>query len=661
MEHPLSAFCLRAQRVVIGVAIAGSTLVVWPSQLEPFGLPKATLAVMAAVIVAALWAIRVAVTRRSDLPIGAVSLAMTAVIIGMAIATLASATPLVAAIGPIRYTGLVPYLAYFLIALAAMTAFRRVPPKAVLLAILIAGSIEVVYGFLQSVGWQPLPFGSYATPVFGTLGNANFLSGWLAITMPVALWAALAPAHSRNWRIAAALLTAGCGLVLWQSNSFQGLPAAAAGIAVVGLAWLTTPAATSTGPVAKLRSMPRPALAGVFGIAAVVLAALAVVLLPAIADRIGSGGAARLEFWSAARRLVMDHPVLGTGPGTFVQYYAAYYQPTGTVAYELADDPHSVPLAMFTGGGAVVGLAYLVLVAVTGFVLILGLRRSRGADRLLLAALGGAWIAYQVQSAVSIDIPPLALAHWVLAACIAGLAGSIRFGFRSIEAAEPPRQRPRSHRRSVPLPVGTKVVMAVALTFAALLFVVTTRPMRAVAATERVNELINTGEPQRALVEARRATEMAPWDDRTWAEYARVAKGLQEFADARTATQRALDLAPGNSAYALQLAALAQRDQDFDEVVRLSRYAARVDPRSPTALAGSARLLLSYGRGDEAERLVMRGLDIQPTAELWAVLGLRRALEGREAAAIEAYRKALALDPSHPEAKAFLEARGVTG
>lgn len=105
-------------------------------------------------------------------------------------------------------------------------------------------------------------------------------------------------------------------------------------------------------------------------------------------------------------------------------------------------------------------------------------------------------------------------------------------------------------------------------------------------------------------------------------------------------------------------AELAHRDQDFDEAEEWYRYAARVDPRNPAVLSRVARGLLSYGLGAEAEVLARRGLAISETAELWGALGLRFALNGDEARAIDAYRRALALDPAHAEARGYLEPRG---
>lgn len=661
MEHPLSASCLRGQRGLVAFALAGTALMVWPSPTEPFGLPKATVAVMAAVVIAALAAVRMAVNRRAEVPLGAVPIAMAALIACMGLATVASATPAVSLVGPTRYTGLVPYVAYFVIALGAISAFRAVRPVLVLQAILLAGAVQVLYGLAQSFGWQPLPFGSFATPVFGTLGNSNFFAGWLGITAPVALWAALEGSHRRNWRIAAGVVTAGCLLALWRSNSFQGLPAAGAGLLFVTVVW-----AINGGPrlpaswAEKKGAVPRPALVAGAALAALATLGLALAALPQVWQRIGSGGAARLEFWDAARRLVLDHPILGTGPGTFVQHYAAYYQPTGTVAYELTDDPHSVPLAMFTSGGFLVGLVYLALVALTALVLLRGLRRTAGSDRLLLGALGGAWFAYQVQSAVSIDIPPLAVAHWVLAGAIALVAGSVRFAPSGPgSAGRPPRAVQARRSRVRPLPAPTKAGIAAAVAVAALLLMFSTRPMRGLAATEQVDDLIFAGQPQAALDKAREAVELSPWDSRAWAEYSRVAKGLREFDTARRAIKRAVDLAPGNAAYALELAALSQRNQEIEAALRWNLHAARVDPRNPEILARVGRNLLTYGRGDEAERLARRGLTIRETPALWAVLGLRYALDGKETLAIEAYERALELDPTHQESREFLEARGV--
>jgi O-antigen ligase len=119
-----------------------------------------------------------------------------------------------------------------------------------------------------------------------------------------------------------------------------------------------------------------------------------------------------------------DRPLFGFGLASFEGWFYAYRPVAVAVAdgfRRSTDAPHSVPLEMLASGGLLLGLAYLALVGVTGWALIRGLRHRAGVERVLLAGLGGAWLAYQVQSLVSIDVPPIAVLHYALA----GVWGSI--------------------------------------------------------------------------------------------------------------------------------------------------------------------------------------------------------------------------------------------
>lgn len=133
----------------------------------------------------------------------------------------------------------------------------------------------------------------------------------------------------------------------------------------------------------------------------------------------------RRYYWEAGVAMFLDDPVAGVGPGRYGANYRAFRTEEAalnsgefTVS---ADAAHSVPLDMFAQGGLLAGLAYLVVVGLIAGVIISGFRRLEGRDRLLLGAFAGAWAAYQVQSLVSIDVAPLAAAHWLLAGAIVAI------------------------------------------------------------------------------------------------------------------------------------------------------------------------------------------------------------------------------------------------
>jgi len=632
---------------MIGVAVAGTAVFIWPSKTAAYGLPKATLVSLAALGILVLFVARWVICRRAEIPSAPVLWAAGLVVAFMAIAAVTSNTPLVAVMGSARPTGLTSYIGYLILAMAAASSFRYQGFGRLVEAAGIAVAVIGLYGLAQAAGWQPIPFGILTAPVFSTLGNANFLSGWLAVTAPLLIWLLFRQARPAA-RCALAGLLALSLVVIVASRSFQGIPALLAGCVLPLGLWLfegRRRRALGGGGF----SGPTLAAAGALAVIAGVAGAT---LLPA--SPISGGLAPRLDYWSAAVRVLGDNHVTGIGSDTFSQFYPSYYRSVSGVPYESTDNPHNVPLDMFVSGGVLLGSAYLAMLLLTGGTLWRGLRRLEGPDRHLLAATGGAWVAYQVQSIVSIDVPPLAVFHWVLTGAIVAQAGGVTI--LTIGKPKDARTTRAERRRG---DIGDRVGRsgAVAIGMLTVLSLVAAwnllRPMRAVAAADRSEDRIEAGDPQGALESAARATSLAPWQARNWFLQGRALERLGENREARQAAERAAELAPGNPGYLLVVAELAQRAND-ESALKWFERAYEADPQDARVTPSFARALILFGMSEEALSILEQAIARAPTAELWGLKGRLHALDGRTDLAIRAYEKALALDPAHAEANAYL-------
>lgn len=129
---------------------------------------------------------------------------------------------------------------------------------------------------------------------------------------PVLAAVAVLRGWSRTWRlVAVALLVASMPYVL-TTQATQGPLAAAAGLAVVGAAWLL--ARRRAGGLELAASGPArliPAVAALVGV--VVLAGVAIRLAPDALSSVGE----RRQFWQASLAIFADYPALGTGLDTF--------------------------------------------------------------------------------------------------------------------------------------------------------------------------------------------------------------------------------------------------------------------------------------------------------------------------------------------------------
>jgi len=108
----------------------------------------------------------------------------------------------------------------------------------------------------------------------------------------------------------------------------------------------------------------------------------------------------RLNFWRAGLEIFRDHPLVGTGPGTFGAVHAAYQR---DVRY-YARDAHNVYVQIMAEMGAVGLGAILVLVSVIGTIWSRSLRAAWGREEYpLIVGLGLGVLAFFLHSALDMD------------------------------------------------------------------------------------------------------------------------------------------------------------------------------------------------------------------------------------------------------------------
>lgn len=300
-----------------------------------------------------------------------------------------------------RMEGLLPYLVAVLLGVMLAAAFRS---DLVALARLIvsAGAVVAAYALAQALGIEPTgqPLLTY---VYSTMGNSNFLGGFLAITLPlsVGLWV------ERGWHPALSIVTTsliGFGILI--SFSQGAWLAAAAGASVVAGAML------SKRRLGGIIAVGVPLLTVAISLVAVLYASL----FP-FGSLTDSGNRSRSLWWSSAVAMGFDSPLIGRGPNSFAMEHVRYRPPLDSLdmGAQVVEAPHSVPLSFFAGAG-LLGLGGFC--AAAGWALKRTIERWRRRTSLLAIAFGAGVVAYLVQSLVSIDHFTLAAVFWV---CLAGL------------------------------------------------------------------------------------------------------------------------------------------------------------------------------------------------------------------------------------------------
>ncbi|MBT4187402.1 MAG: hypothetical protein HOE14_09340, partial [Gemmatimonadales bacterium] len=462
--------------VLLVILIVGVPTVFLRTTFTTFDIPQLTLLWVLAVSVAIIRVYRAVVSGVVERGPRVLTVASVAFLFALVLTSVLSDQPWVAFTGlTVRGAGAITYGLCLVLMHSVYQLGRRRSLRPVVSAFVVAHALVVIYALLQAYGLDPFSWGA-GWPVFSTLGNPNFSAGYIGLTLPLVTWMVFDSRFAAVFRVVGGAGVGASSVALVYLNSFQGDVAALAAIAVLGQwAWqrgrrdrlatvaivlpvaavitgvplmLDTPAKGTllsltvvSGACAGLGTwwdrhssveaeavdedaIVEPETVTLFGgplwhrsiLVLAVMAAGVVLFGSRVLDQLGSGLEQRFAFWRTSLSIFASNPIVGTGLETYPAHFTAHRPMSHAVQYEfvLSDSPHSVPLGLLSGGGLVLATAYAVLMAVVIGAGVRAIRRTGGPERLLYSAVLASWVAYHVQSSVSMDMPGLIYTQWVL-------------------------------------------------------------------------------------------------------------------------------------------------------------------------------------------------------------------------------------------------------
>jgi tetratricopeptide (TPR) repeat protein len=497
-------------------------------------------------------------------------------------------------------------------------------------ALLASAALVSLYALLGLSPWDPFASGAvdlgFSHRAHGSLGNPDFLGGWLAMLLPLSL--AVALSWEGRWRRLAWLLPALMGTVLLLTQARAAWSAALAGAAVA--AWM-------------LRQHWQARRAWAWGLGLLLLAGLlaAAALSPALGARLREAVDPRSDAWtsrvfmgSVALDLALEHPISGVGPGNFqTEYLRRQGEKLNTTAgkdepYRFTADAHNDWLQC----AAETGLLGLGLwVALFGLSLRSALRRQ-GPEG---AAVAGGLAAFGVQACF----------HFPWA--IVPSAGLLLLGLGAATAWD----------KDLDLGLPSWAMQATALLC-----------LLAVAALWRQSQasaLLNSGIAAQAVPGARplslpllaKAAALDPHDQRAWNRLGAVQLAQGNGEDAVQSFQQALLALPTLPEAWANLGLALGSAGALPEAEKVCQQALALNPRAPEAWANLGKVVYAQGRADEAIDVYRRGLQAAPeNAVSWFNLAAILYNERRFAEAASAFEAVLRLDSGHAEAARLLKA-----
>ncbi len=664
-EESLSDRLPRApgDRLLLGlliILIVGVPTVFLRTAFTTFDVPQLTLLWVLAVAVALVGVYRVLVTGVVERGPLALTVASVAFLAALVLTSVFSDQPWVAFTGlTVRGAGAVTYGLCLGLMHAVYRLGRRGSLKPLVLAFIGAHGLVVFYALMQAYELDPFTWGvgNLSTgPIFSTLGNANFSSGYVGLTLPLLVWMAFGSRLPVVLRVVGGAGVGASSVALAYLNSFQGDVAALVAIAVLGQwAWLrgrrdrlvavavVLPVAAVIAGVPLMLDTPAKgtllSLTAVLGVCAglgtwwdryspieaeaagedavveletvalfggplwlratlalAAVAAGAILFGSRIIDQLGSGLEQRIAFWRTSLSIVASRPIVGTGLETYPAHFTAHRPMSHAVQYEfvLSDSPHSVPLGLLSGGGLVLATAYAVLMAVVIGAGVRAIRRTGGPERLLYSAVLASWVAYHVQSSVSMDMPGLIYTQWVLGGMLLA-AGVVGGQTQSIlpwalgRVRSPSLRRRDLRRRAVVLALPVVGVLV-------LLLGPLTAPLRADLTAYRAQQALDRADYQAAGDEMLRAIDLQPRNG-FYAEGMALVYAESGLLDlAYEEHVRSARLRPGNPYVAVQAARAAIVVNRLDVAREWYEQVLLDDPNGSSTYVEATRFLLELGR-----------------------------------------------------------------
>jgi hypothetical protein len=331
-----------------------------------------------------------------------------------------------------RNTGLLAYVAMGIIALGASSLTNMESLKRIMFGFGAAGLINIVYCF---IAWQfddPINWSNPYGAILGTFGNPNFISSFLGMVI-LALSAYAMQPGLKIWQRLTLAFLAGMALAeIISSNSIQGLVVTAFGLVLVTLYKIRS---------LKIENKPLRL--------SLITSYLTIIVIGGITALLGAlqkgplaqyiykpSVSLRGEYWSAGINMALEKPFTGVGMDSYGDWYRRARDAQALIVpgpNTVTNAAHSVPIDFLSYGGFPLFIAYLTFISVGAVALVRVFMRQKEFDWVFVS-ISGIWLAYHLQSVISINQIGLAIWGWLLTGALVAYERMTRDPVNSSEA-----------------------------------------------------------------------------------------------------------------------------------------------------------------------------------------------------------------------------------
>jgi O-antigen ligase len=272
----------------------------------------------------------------------------------------------------------------------------------------LANIIVAGYFVSQFFGFDFAKYQDYYGAPSSTLGNPNFVSGFLGFSSIVFVELLRRNIRKVNFAIPLFLFFTLNIWVIGKTDSIQGFVALGIGTFVYCL----------YGVYVSISRLNFLRLSPVF-ILPLLLSFLGFFGIGPLSKYIASTTVfSRLDYWRASLSMLLDNPLTGVGLDAFGDNYRLYRDERAIARFgetQVTDSAHNVYLDIFSYGGLPLGLAYIALNLIPLLILVIRVRslesQAEKREKVILLAL---WCGFQIQTLVSVNQIGVTIWIWII-------------------------------------------------------------------------------------------------------------------------------------------------------------------------------------------------------------------------------------------------------
>ena len=307
-----------------------------------------------------------------------------------------------------RYLGFLHYFFLLLIFLGFSTLNARVIWPKILKSVALLGTFEAIYGCLQLLGLDIFPWENPNKWVFGTFGNPNYLSSFLALSATATAYVTIVEkitAVKFLWLTSALFQI----VIILFSDSSQGLILVAFGLFAIEMILSFQRSKILGGILFSLGSLTA------------LLATLGIFQYGPLTKFVYQDSVSyRGDYWRAGVRMFSENWLYGVGLDSYGDHYRMYRDTTSANrrGFDMvSNSAHNLFIDLAATGGVILLVGYLAILGLVSLS-IFSVLKSGSKITLEYKVLITLWLAFNLQTLISINVPALAIWGWIFSGLI---------------------------------------------------------------------------------------------------------------------------------------------------------------------------------------------------------------------------------------------------